>query len=199
MTPADREDTLVVRRVIRGDREAFEKLVNRHQERLFRYLYHLLRGDRGRAEEATQESFLKAFSHLSSYDPGKKFSTWLFAIARNLAIDEMKKAKPVSFSTVCDPAEGSAWLENRVREERTPAIICVEREEQRAVMKAVESLPTDYREVVVLRYFEGLPYLEIAQVLGLPVTTIKIRLFRAKKRLFELLGDVRAVEAIAEE
>jgi RNA polymerase sigma-70 factor (ECF subfamily) len=183
------DETAVVKRVIRGDRPAFEQLVRRYQGGLYRYLYHLLGGDRGRAEELTQETFLKVFCHITSYDPERKFSTWLFAIARNLAFDDLKRSRPLPFSSFSETDDGAVWIENRVAEERTPATICIENEEQHLIMKAVSSLPPDYRDVVILRYFEGLPYLEIAEILGCPVTTIKIRLFRAKKRLLGMLGE----------
>jgi RNA polymerase sigma-70 factor (ECF subfamily) len=186
---AGEDDALIVRRVLKGDRAAFELLVRRYQGGLFRFLYHLLGGDRSRAEEVAQEAFLKVFSHLGRYDQSKKFSTWLYAIARNVAIDEMKKARPIPFSALADPAEGSSWIEDRVREERTPALICAENEEQLSITRALAELPPEYRDVVVLRYFEGLSYVEIAEILGQPVTTVKIRLFRAKKRLLALLGD----------
>jgi RNA polymerase sigma-70 factor (ECF subfamily) len=183
-TAAPLEDAQVVRQVLRGKQEMFSLLVERYQKPIFNYIYRFY-GNYELAQELTQETFLRCYQFLKSYDPERKFSTWLYTVAKNLCIDELKKqrsAREVPLEDVlpavdAKDAEGSA--------DHNQQADCIRSEENFKLLEALQELPASARTVLLLHYFQGLSYQEIGETLGLPVSTVKIRIFRAKKILLE--------------
>ncbi|MHB8836152.1 MAG: RNA polymerase sigma factor [Candidatus Methylomirabilia bacterium] len=178
------EDAQVVRQVLRGRQEAFGLLVDRYQKPIFNFIYRFY-GNYELAQELTQETFLRCYQFLKSYDPERKFSTWLYTVAKNLCIDELKKqraAREVPLEDVL-PAIDARDVEGAV--DRNAQVQCIRREEDFKLLEALQELPPAARTVLLLHYFQGLSYQEIGETLGLPVSTVKIRIFRAKKILLE--------------
>ena len=183
--PEPADDARVVRQVLRGKREAFGLLVERYQKPIFNFIYRF-DGNYDLAQELTQETFLRCYQFLKSYDPERKFSTWLYTVAKNLCIDELKKqraAREVSLDDVL-PAVDAQEAEGSVDDDQRARVI--RSEEDFKLLEALQELPAPARTVLLLHYFQGLSYQEIGEALGLPVSTVKIRIFRAKKALLEM-------------
>ena len=184
MPPPALEDAQIVRQVLRGKREMFGLLLERYQKPIFNFIYRFY-GNHDLAQELTQETFLRAYQFLKSYDTNRKFSTWLYTVAKNLCIDELKKRKAAREIPLDDAI---AFVERKgadgapVADQRTQAI---RREEDTRLLAALRELPVPARTVLLFHYFQGLSYQEIGEALSLPVSTVKIRIFRAKKALLE--------------
>jgi len=144
------------------------------------------------AEELTQEAFLKAFRHLDTYDPERKLSSWLFKIAHNTTLDHLRRHRVDTVSL--DPSNGEdegPELGDRLADEstRSPRDETERTELARALEAAIRELRPEYREVVVLRFQEGMAYQEIADITGLPLGTVKTHLHRARKELARRLTE----------
>ncbi len=175
------DDKELVERSLRGDAQAFEGLVNRYQEPVYRVVRRFL-GNREDALEISQETFARAYQKLQTFDLSRKFSTWIFTVAANLARDVLrrKKRRPEVLET-----EMLHSLPGGERPERTASM----REEAERLRAAVETLSEEKRMAVVLRYFEGLPIAEISEITRTEVSTLKVRLFRARKELMKMLEE----------
>lgn len=155
-----------------GDADAREWLARRWAPPLYRFTYRMT-GNEQDARDAAQDTLVKALRHLDAYDSRRRFSTWLFSIARNTCIDQHRKRKRRSYEPpgdVADPTPGPLHLLDRK-----------ERAEQ--LHEALAKLPPMYREILVLYHFEHLKYAEIAETLDLPMGTVMNRIFRARKKL----------------
>ena len=182
--PAPLEDAQIVRQVLRGKREAFGVLVERYQKPIFNFIYRFY-GNYDLAQELTQETFLRCYQFLKSYDQGRKFSTWLYTVARNLCIDELKKQRSAHEICLDDVLPAVAARDAAGAVAHNQQVDCIRREESFKLLEALQELQADARSVLLLHYFQGLSYQEISETLGLPVSTVKIRIFRAKKSLLE--------------
>ena len=156
----------------------FEELVRRYQRPISAYVYRMV-GDYETALDLTQEIFIKIYGSLSRYRPEFKFSTWIYKIAHNAAIDHLRRSsgreRSLSSGTDSDQYDLPIESEGLTPEQQT------EREERRIEIESVvRSLPTAYRELIVLRHSQDLTYEEIVEVTGLPLGTVKNRLFRAR-------------------
>ena len=184
---ADVDDAELVRRILSGEVERFETLVARYQTRLFRYICRYTK-EAEDARDLTQDVFVKVYGALDSFDPRYRFSTWLFRIAGNAAIDHLRRRR-----TRILPLELPADEEGETRsmEPREPGPDPFEeltRQRLRSVIdSAIEKLPDDYRELISLRHYGELPYEEIAELKGMPLGTVKNKLFRARQALRDLL------------
>lgn len=163
-----------------GDKQAFAQLMQRYTGAVFGLAYRML-GNAQDAEDAVQEIFLRAYSRLDSFDRTRKFSTWLLSIASNYCIDRLRRRR-YNWLTLDDVAFSLA------SDQPGPERSALENERRVAVHDALQRLPENYRLVAVLRYLNDLSYDEIAQVTGLPESTIKTRLYRARAMLAESLG-----------
>ena len=182
--PTDEE---LVAQILAGDQGAFGDLVERYQGRLVNYLYRLVR-NLDEAHELAQEVFLKVYQALDRYDPRYRFSTWIFRVAQNAAIDQIRKRrlKMVPLSRPEGPdGESHEW--DLPSEDRGPygALRNVERGE--AIQAAIDELPWEYRELIVLRHYGELSYDEIARLKEMPLGTVKNKLFRGRQVLKEKL------------
>ena len=176
------DDAELVQRCLAGEERAYGLLLRKYKRPVFSLVYRMVR-QREEAEELASEAFFKAFRALASYDPEQPFSSWIFKISSNLSIDWLRKRK-LETSSLDD--EDSVW---EVPDERPTAEEALERRQtMRIVEEAIGKLAPDYRVVVLLRHHEERSYEEIADILGLPLGTVKIRLFRAREELKKRLG-----------
>jgi RNA polymerase sigma-70 factor (ECF subfamily) len=171
-------DKDLVATAAQGLEGGFEELVRRYQRPISGYVYRMV-GDYDAALDLTQEIFIKIYGSLSRYRPEFKFSTWIYKIAHNAAIDHLRRnsGRERSFTTGTETDNYELPLESDGLSPEQQS----EREERRVEIETVvRSLPTAYRELVVLRHSQDLTYEEIVDVTGLPLGTVKNRLFRAR-------------------
>ncbi len=164
----------------RGDVAAFTRLVQAYQKPVYNLAYRML-GDSAEAEEAAQEAFLRAYTQLSTYQPGRKFSSWMLSIASHYCIDLLRRRRLTWLSI----EDEEAPEESLVTPELGPEETMLQKEQEKAVRKMLSTLPPDYRLPVVLRYWNDLSYEEIAQATHSTVSAVKSRLFRARAMLAE--------------
>ena len=174
-------DPELVASAARGLEGSFEELVNRYQRPISAFVYRMV-GDYDAALDLTQEIFIKVYASLTRYRPEFKFSTWIYKIAHNAAIDHLRRTssreRSLSVGTEADNYELPLESEGLTPEQQS------EREERRGeIENVVRSLPTAYRELIVLRHSQDLTYEEIVEVTGLPLGTVKNRLFRAREMM----------------
>jgi RNA polymerase sigma-70 factor (ECF subfamily) len=176
--------------VLAGEEALFEVLVRRYQARILSHVARMV-GNRDDALDLSQEIFVKVFQALSRYNPQFKFSTWLFRIAGNAAIDHLRKRRPRTVSI--EQPESTAGL-GRVSSfeyrsgDPDPYAKLRNTERGRAITDAIARLPPEFRELITLRHFTGLSYEEIAEIKGIPLGTVKNKLFRARAVLKEWLS-----------
>ncbi len=181
------DDGELVRRVLAGDEEAFADLVRRWEPKLRAYVGQIVKTPE-EARDLVQEAFVRAWSNLDQYNPTFRFSTWLFRIAHNVAIDQLRRRRqPLVSLEVGEDDEGSALVLDPADPRRGPLADLANRELAEALAREIHNLPAAYRELVTLRHFVGLAYHEIAELKGLPLGTVKNKLFRAHSVLREAL------------
>ena len=174
-------DEQIVQQALNGDAEAFGEIVRRWERRIFALTFGML-GREEDARDATQETFIAAFRNLRGFRGEAKVSSWLHRIAVNQCITRQRRAKVRSESALEDEAEKhAASFAAPARE--TPAHLAEERERTQAVRRAVNSLPAELRQVVVMKEFEELTFQEMSEALELPLSTVKSRLYTALKQL----------------
>lgn len=171
------QDHEIVRQCIEGNTEAFGELVERYQRLVFSVAINYIK-DPGRAEDAVQEAFTKAYTHLRSYNPEYKFSTWLTKITYNTCIDMLRKQKE---TTSLDEALEVADKGN------TPEETALAKDRKKRLEELINDLDAKYRQPLMLYHMSGLKYDEIAEVLKVPMSIVKNRIFRARKMLKEAL------------
>ncbi len=185
----EHSDEQVIAAYRTGDETAFSVLVDRYMNHLYHFVLQFV-GDREAAEDIVQESFVKAWKHLSRFDQEKSFKTWLFAIAKNTAYDFLKKKKTLPFS-VFENDEGENALENTPGEHEHPEDILDREATAEALEEKLSVLPERYRVLLRLRYQEDFSLHEVATILHEPYNTIKSRHQRALKRLKEAFLEER--------
>jgi RNA polymerase sigma-70 factor, ECF subfamily len=184
------DDRTLVERILGGDRDLFTTLVTRYEKRVINYVYRITH----RYEEAhdlAQDIFVKVYVALDRYDPKYQFSTWLFRIAQNSAIDALRK-KSISEVPIARTADEEGTSRDREfadEDDISPYRAFRNKQLSAAIDHAVTGLPTDYRELIQLRHFAELSYEEIASMKKLPLGTVKNKLFRARNLLKEALGS----------
>jgi RNA polymerase sigma-70 factor (ECF subfamily) len=190
-TPSDSD---LVAATLTGSQDAFADLVRRYERPILGLILRMVR-NRSLAEELSQEVFVKAYTRLSSYDHQRKFSSWLFKVAHNTAIDHLRRRRldtvPLETSPL-DPRGGDeAQLGDLLAGPETegPEEQAVRAELAAAVETALAAIRPEHREVLLLRFRHGLSYDELVEVTGLPLGTVKTHLFRARRRLAALLEE----------
>jgi len=169
---ANEPDEVLARETGRGDLDAFDELVRRYQHRIYGFVLQFV-ANRTDAREVTQDAFLGGFAAIHQYRPGMPFSSWLFAIARNKAIDRLRSRKEVSDQ---DAPENPDYDD--------PAVLLVRREDNAEIwQRARQVLPELHFQAVWLRYVEDMDVAGIAAVLGKTKTHVKVLLFRARRLL----------------
>lgn len=177
------DDGRLVAQALGGNPDAFATLVERYDRAVYHLAYRMLRNTED-ARDATQEAFFKAYRSLRTFKPGAKFSTWIFAIAYHGCCDRLNRSKRFSNEELPDRADPTPGPEQQ-------AIALDEASRLRA---AIEALPEKYRAVITLFHLQGKQYEEIAEVLSLPMGTVKTHLFRAKEQLRRLLAGTEVTE-----
>lgn len=170
-------DEALAQQLQNGDRTALSALVERHYDPLLGYLYRLARGDRALAQDLAQETFLRALRGISGYHSSRPFKAWLYAIATNVARNHYNAADT---RRADNPAEGQDFAADA----EIDAHLIADAEAQ-AVIAALDTLPDYQREVIVLSFYQSLSQQAIADVLEIPLGTVKSRLFNGVKRLRE--------------
>ncbi len=189
-TPEPTEDAVLVTRTLAGDGDAFRQLVERYQRGVFGIVLQLVR-DRSAAEDLAQEAFLKAYRALDTFELERKFSSWLFKIAHNAAIDHLRRRGPETLPLESPDEEGPDLLATLAAPAHdTPEALARRRRLAAALEEAVARLKPDYRLVMELRFRQGLAYEEIAEVTGLPLGTVKTHLHRARKGMAKALIEL---------
>jgi RNA polymerase sigma-70 factor (ECF subfamily) len=171
-----------------GDEIAFGTLVRRYQRRLTAFLSQLV-GDMDLARELSQEAFIRAWGALDRFDPQYRFSTWLFRIAHNLGIDQLRRRRLQTVSLFRRDSDGEDVEIAVVDQKKDPLGHFENRELAVTIRSAIEGLRPEYRELVLLRHFGGLSYQEIADLKEMPLGTVKNKLFRAHSVLRRALQD----------
>ncbi|MCG7409701.1 sigma-70 family RNA polymerase sigma factor [Paenibacillus sp. ACRRX] len=175
------EDQEWVARVLAGDTESYAHLVNKYKHRLVAMLVGM-GNSAADAEDIAQAAFVRAYKHLSKYNPESKFPAWLNRIAVNLSISNWRKNQTRQWSELQDTLVGS---------EPSPEVQLLKQERREEVAEAIKQLSLPYRTVLCMRYTQDMSYKEIAEVLEVPVTTVQVHLHRAKKKLGELMAERR--------
>jgi RNA polymerase sigma-70 factor (ECF subfamily) len=198
--PAADDDFELVRRCQSGDLPAFEGLVERYQDRVFNLVFRLS-GHHQDAQDITQDVFLRALEHIGKFRQQAKFYTWLFRIAVNVAISRRRRGSRVRFVSL-DGAGGdddesggelrAGQLPNPAAE--TPDAAADRNEQREQVAAAIAGLDDEFRSVLVLKDIEGFDYQQIAEVLELPLGTVKSRLHRARCELRDKLQPMLYAE-----
>ncbi len=164
--------------------------MRRYEAPLITFCYAFIK-DRDAAEDLAQETFLRVFRNASKYKPVAKFSTWLYRIAANLCINEVKKGRlrrTLSLDEAVGPdPEGTKVIERLAAAGDAPLTEAERHEASAIIEKAIKHLPDDQRTTLVLVEYHGLPYQEIAEILGVTVSAIKMRVKRARENLREAL------------
>lgn len=172
-----------VARLRRGDLNALSELMTRYQNRLYRYLLRIVRQP-AEAEDLFQQTWLRVVEKIRSFDASRNFDAWLFTLARNLAIDHLRRTCPQSLD---EPLANSRHSENVADgmqcKDRTPLDHALAAERRTEISEAMAGLPMMYREVLTLRFEEEMKIEEIAQVTAVPVSTVKARLRRSLEQL----------------
>jgi len=181
----DRSDEDLLHDAAHGDLRAFDVIVRRYRDRLLNFVFRFL-GEREAAEDVVQETFLRVLQKSEKYRASARFSTWLFTIAGNLAKSELRRRKQWHLLSL----DWDEYAKRRVEipdDARRPDELAETEIATEAIQRAIESLSPKYRQLLILRDIQGIPYEEIAQIVGCPVGTVKSRLNRGRLRLQEKL------------
>ncbi|MEZ6017615.1 MAG: sigma-70 family RNA polymerase sigma factor [Planctomycetota bacterium] len=198
MKQAPMEDQSLVAATLAGDRAAFQALVERYQARLFGLVRHYLRNP-VEVEDIVQETFLKAFTRLSSFQQSSAFYTWLYRIAVNTILDQKKRKSRSPIQPMAEPEELGAPSSEAIERMTVRPEARLERQEIADITHGVlAELPEIFRTVLVMREFEGLAYQEIADVLEISIGTVESRLFRARARFKQKLLQLHPEFALEE-
>ncbi|MFQ5745890.1 MAG: sigma-70 family RNA polymerase sigma factor [Gemmatimonadota bacterium] len=194
MNLSEKTDQDLVRLCLRGDERAARELVSRFERPVFSIIFRIVR-DRELAEDLSQETFVRTFNHLHRYDDSYRFSSWLFKIAYNLTVDHLRRKRLDTVSMHGAPDAVSAEsreatsFEVPATTERPDAR--VESVELAGEMEAaIARLRPEYRTAVLLRHVEGRAYEEIAEIMDIPLGTVKTYIFRARRELRASLGHL---------
>lgn len=174
----------------RRDPRVLDHLIEQYQYRLFRYLVYLT-ANRERAEDFFQETWIRVLERGYQYDGQSKFETWLFSIARHLVIDWQRQKKAQSLDSLLEPEMG-APIELADGESPSPLSLVLTQEEASVVQTSLDRVPVIHREVLLLRFQEDMSLADIASVLGVPLATVKSRLYRGLENLRSRLTGATA-------
>jgi RNA polymerase sigma-70 factor (ECF subfamily) len=186
------DDAALVAEYLAGRRLAFHELADRYHVRLLNFIYRTI-GDRDRAEDLVQETFVRVYRHLHRFDPTKKFSTWIYTIASNLAKNELRNRSrnPLVLFQAIKKNWGAdhrplQWEDSSY----APDDLFRKRHLREQVERAVAELPEHHRVVFVLREMEGKTYEEISEITGVTLGTVKSRLNRARNKFAQIIGPM---------
>lgn len=184
----EHENAEIARGLRRRDPELLDRLIEQYQHRLLRYLLYLT-GSRETAEDIFQETWVRVLERGAQYDGRHDFSTWLFAVARNLVIDLARRKKFASLDSMADEEGQPVQIEATGQPSAFDSLVTQQDSER--VRSALAHIPAEYREALVLRFHEELSLEEISRVTGAPLGTIKSRIYRGLNTLIPRLKGAR--------
>lgn len=185
------EDFAAIRKVLAGDGSAFSFLQKKYEGRIKNLIRRMIK-DQDDVNDLTQEAFIKAYKALPNFQFGYSFSAWLYRIASNNCIDFLRKRRFHKVSIDQPIGDEDNYIDIK-DEDLTPDIELISKERKMIINEAIDSLPDNYKEIIELRHKKELDYKEIAEILKLPLGTVKAHLFRARKALYEVLKNQRSV------
>ena len=182
------EDLMI--RIADGDQNAFEILVNRHQTFILNLVYRFM-GDRTQAKDLAQEVFLRVWQGAKGYRPDAKFTTWIYRIAANLCLNELKSARRKNWFSFRHTTEDTDNTLEETLPDKSPSAedLLLTKERSRQISEALQTLPANQRMALVLKRYDDLPYEEIARIMDCSVSAVESLLVRAKKALQEKLKN----------
>lgn len=187
---SQQDDAALMAAIKAGELAAFNALVGRHQRSLINFFYHLC-WDRQASEDCAQEVFLRLYSHLDTYEPQAKFTTFFYRIARNLWIDRIRTiavhGRPLSLESTGGGRQGPSLQDRVPSRSLGPSELLVRGEQQEALRRAIDRLPEEQKAVVILGEIQGMKYQDISAILDIPVGTVKSRMHTAMEKLKDLL------------
>jgi len=184
------DDRILVDDALGGNRGAFADIVDKYQDRIFNFLYHMT-GERETAKDISQDTFCRAYFALNKYNKKYAFTTWLFKIASNLAIDHLRKRRREEVLDPKDTRFAKMSADRAEARSNSPAGILEKKDRDALVSKVLYELPDKYRIVLLLRYFEYMTYREISRTAGIPAGTVMTRLHRARKLMLGKLKNIK--------
>jgi RNA polymerase sigma-70 factor (ECF subfamily) len=180
----------------KGNEKAYRELLGRYQRPVFSLVYRMLR-DREQSEDLAQETFVRVFNNIGRYDPKYKFSSWIFKIATNLTIDHIRKKEVATvsidgsrYAVTADEIEASTITV--ASGDENPEELLEAKELGESIEQAIGALRAEYRTAILLRHVEGREYQEIADIMSLPLGTVKTFIHRARHELREKLEHLRS-------
>lgn len=188
---AREDDQILIKKALAGNEGAFRILLNRYKDAVYRIVVKIVH-NRDEAQDLVQETFMKAFGSLSSYKCEYRFTTWLYKIAANNCIDFLRRRRlvAVSLDQPLETKDGQVTIE-LADWTYNPEMDLATRQRSLSIDAAIDSLPPKYREVILFRHKRDKSYEEIAEILGIPVGTVKARIFRARELLKKKLKSLR--------
>src|SRR5690606_10397236 len=188
-------DQEVIARALQGRETAYRELIDRYQKPVFSLVYRLVR-DRELAEDLAQETFIKVLNALDRYDPRYKFSSWIFKIAHNTALDQLRKKELATLSLdgsphATDAEEVDATVLTAIASDETPEDYAANRELGTVLERACATRRPESRTAIILWHVEGRPYDESAEIMGVPLGTVKTYIHRARGELRQKLAHLR--------
>lgn len=182
-------DNELIETIRQKDSQRYALIVERYRGKLFAYLYRLI-GEKEEAEDLLQDVFIKAYRNLSSYDTSRKFSSWIYRIAHNEAVNHIKRKSLKRFISLDSITSVKDKLESSSTEDNAE-VGWIRKETNKEVDEAIDRLPLKYKQVLVLRYYSDKSYEEISDILGKPVNTVGTLIKRAKNKLSVELEDLK--------
>ncbi len=181
------EDKLLIKEILKGKTSSFEALMRKYSKKIFGFVFRMVKNEE-KSKEITQDFFLKLYTSLDKFNFEYKFSTWAYKICYNLVIDNIRKDK-VKIESIHSETEDfkSFKFDNYVHEDGFDFVSNNETREY--LWKIVDELPTNFREVILMRYLKEMSYDEIAEITELPLGTVKNRLFKARELLKERIKN----------
>jgi len=184
------DDTELITQALGGNQRAFRNLTEKHRPSVYHIVFKIVH-DRETADDLVQETFMKAFASLASYRPEYRFSTWLYKIAANCSIDHLRKKRIQALSLDRHLDDDNDGRQIDVADYSYHPGRDLERKERRfSIQEAIASLPDKYREVIIYRHKDDKSYEEIADLLCIPIGTVKARIFRARELLKKKLKSI---------
>lgn len=179
----------LIERALADDQQAFTEIVNRYQKQIYHFINRMIKDD-AQAQDLTQETFIKAFRALDSFNSNYAFTTWLYKIASNNCIDHFRKRRLSTYSLDTPmKAKDGDMKRDFANSDYGPESEMISKEKTYQIETAIKSLPKKYREAILLRHTKDKSYEEIADILDVPLGTVKVRIFRAREMLKSKLKE----------